>query len=451
MKTHTVNGFSETRRQTVHMAMASFALLLPYLAWWQAALCAVAAFLFNLLLLPRIGGSSLYRPVDSARGYPLGILFYPLSVLLLVLAFPTRPDVVGAAWGIMAFGDGAATIVGRRVGGRRIPWNDEKTIAGTIGFVVAGAVAGILLAAWSRSAVRPAPPWLFTAGAPLVAAVAAALVETIRVRLDDNISVPIIAGLVLGGLSLIDAASVASTLSWLPRSFAVALAVNLPAAWLGWKARTVSTAGAVTGAAVGVVVLTCAGIPGWVLLFASYFVASASSRLGLKRKAVLGIAEERGGRRGPGNTIANTGLAACAAILAAFSPYREAALLAFVAALAAGGRDTVASEIGKAWGRRTLLFPSLRPVRPGTSGAISLEGTAAGLVAALALSAIGLALGLVTGNGLWYATAGATVGAFVESGLGATLETAGILDNDMLNFINTSVAAAAALAFAGLA
>jgi uncharacterized membrane protein len=38
----------------------------------------------------------------------------------------------------------------------------------------------------------------------------------------------------------------------------------------------------------------------------------------------------------------------------------------------------------------------------------------------------------------------------VESWLGATLETAGILDNDMLNFVNTAVAAAAAIAIAGL-
>jgi uncharacterized protein (TIGR00297 family) len=89
-------------------------------------------------------------------------------------------------------------------------------------------------------------------------------------------------------------------------------------------------------------------------------------------------------------------------------------------------------------------------VRPGTAGAVSLEGTAAGIVAALGLSAIALSLGLVRGNGLWYATAGATVGAFVESWLGATLETAGILDNDMLNFINTAVAAAAAIAIAGV-
>jgi uncharacterized protein (TIGR00297 family) len=87
-------------------------------------------------------------------------------------------------------------------------------------------------------------------------------------------------------------------------------------------------------------------------------------------------------------------------------------------------------------------------VRPGTSGAVSLEGTAAGLVAALAIAALAQPLGLIRGNAVWFAAAGATVGSFVESSLGATLEGPGIVDNDVLNFLNTAVAAAVAVALA---
>ena len=62
-------------------------------------------------------------------------------------------------------------------------------------------------------------------------------------------------------------------------------------------------------------------------------------------------------------------------------------MVGFVAALTAGGSDTVASEIGKAFGRHTWMVHTSRAVPPGTPGAISLEGTAAGLVGALALGA----------------------------------------------------------------
>jgi uncharacterized protein (TIGR00297 family) len=264
------------------------------------------------------------------------------------------------------------------------------------------------------------------------------------------ISVPIGAAIVLGGLALVDASSCAAAWAWLPSSFLVAVLVNLPIATLGWRAGSVTLPGAIVGALIGIVVFSFAGWAGWVLLFASFFAATVSTRLGHRRKSVLGIAEARGGRRGPGNAIANTGLAAFAAVLAGLSPLRDGALLVMVTALVAGASDTVASEIGKAWGTRTYLFPAFTRVRPGTSGAISLEGTGAGLVAALALSALALSLGLIKGNGLWYATAGATVGSFIESSLGATLEASGTLDNHMLNFINTGLSAACAVALAWL-
>jgi uncharacterized protein (TIGR00297 family) len=437
-----------SRRQAVHMSMGLFALALRFLAWWQAAACAVAAFLFNLFVLPRIGGAALYRPADVARGYPLGILFYPLSVLLLILAFPHRADVAAAAWAILAFGDPAAAAVGGTRSRVALPWNPDKSVAGTVAFVIAGSLGGVALALWTRPAVTPVPPLLFATAAPVAAALAAGLVESMAMRLDDNISVPIAAAIVLGGLALVDGASWQAASAWLPRAFLLALAVNLPVATAGWLARTVTTSGALVGALIGIVVFTFTGIGGWLMLFASFLVAAVSSRLGLKRKSVLGIAEEREGRRGPGNAIANTGLAAFAAAIAILSPHRDGALLAMVAALTASGSDTVASEIGKAWGRRTFLFPTFAPVRPGTPGAVSLEGTAAGLVAALGLAALAQPLGLLHGHAVWWAVGGATLGAFVESWLGSTLEPPGVLDNDVLNFLNTGVAAAAAVALA---
>ena len=59
--------FSETRRQIIHILMAGFALALRLLTWWQAALCALVALLFNAFVLPRLAGTSLSRPVDRSR------------------------------------------------------------------------------------------------------------------------------------------------------------------------------------------------------------------------------------------------------------------------------------------------------------------------------------------------------------------------------------------------
>src|SRR5262249_50457779 len=153
----------------------------------------------------------------------------------------------------------------------------------------------------------------------------------------------------------------------------------------GYAARTVSVSGAICGAIIGAAIFTSLGWHAWVLLFVTFIAASAASRAGLARKQMLGISEAREGRRGPGNAIADTGVAAIAAVLAGLDVHPQAAQLAFVTALVAGGSDTIASEIGKAYGRATFSVTTFRPVPPGTSGAMSLEGTIAGLLGAALL------------------------------------------------------------------
>ena len=165
--------------------------------------------------------------------------------------------------------------------------------------------------------MTPAPSLWFSLAVPFAAAAVAALAETIPIRLDDNLSVPMTAAGVavgrvvdatgrdrLGGCSRVSHASRAGA------------ALNMVVAVAGHRAGTVSTSGAVVGASSGSRSIVTAGWQGWVLLLVTFLAASVTSRLGLRRKTLLGIAEERGGRRGAGNAIANTGVAALAALLA---------------------------------------------------------------------------------------------------------------------------------------
>ncbi len=439
---------AERARKVVHVAMGGFALLLRILPWSYAGLLAGTALIFNLVALPRLGGARLYRDAEHTRGYSAGMLLYPLAVLLLILLLPTRLDIVAAAWGILAAGDGMAGVIGRLAGGPRIPWNREKSVAGSLAFWVCGSMAGSFLAWWCRPAVNVPPDLWFSLCAPIVAAAAAALAETIPIGLNDNLTVPLTAAGVLWAASLITADALSAWVPELVERLPIAAAVNAGVAWLGHRAKTVSSSGAMVGAVIGVVIFVGTGWAGWALLMATFLAASVTSRVGLQRKTLLGIAEERGGRRGAGNALANTGVATIAAVLAAATPHVELAAIAFVAALTAGGSDTVASEVGKAFGRRTFLVHTARAVPPGTPGAISLEGTVAGLAGAFALGSAGVALGLVAASTLVAIVAGATAGAFAESALAATLEHRGILNNDVLNFLNTGIAAATAMALA---
>ena len=105
------------------------------------------------------------------------------------------------------------------------------------------------------------------------------------------------------------------------------------------------------------------------------------------KKEAMGIAEARGGRRGPENVWGAAATAAFCALATLRWPARAALRNGgFVASLATKLSDTFASEIGKAYGKSTFLITTLKPVPPGTEGAISLEGTAAGVVGSAVLA-----------------------------------------------------------------
>lgn len=110
------------------------------------------------------------------------------------------------------------------------------------------------------------------------------------------------------------------------------------------------------------------------------------------KKEAAGIAEKRSGARGPENVwgSALTGtICALAAYVLSFSESAEVQafvpllLLGYVASVSTKLSDTSASEVGKAYGKHTFLITTLKPVPPGTEGAVSLEGTLAGVVASV--------------------------------------------------------------------
>ena len=138
----------------------------------------------------------------------------------------------------------------------------------------------------------------------------------------------------------------------------------------------------------------------WLAVVAYLALGSAVTKLGFKAKEASGLAESRGGRRGPENVW---GSALVAALLAALTPWAGpravVLLLGFAASLSAKLADTFGSEIGKRWGRHTVLITTLRSVPRGTEGAISLEGTAASGAGSALMAAVMLGQ-LIKGLGL---------------------------------------------------
>ncbi|HEY0514456.1 MAG TPA: TIGR00297 family protein [Thermoanaerobaculia bacterium] len=438
----------ELARKVVHMGVGLIAFSLRFLGPFWAAILAAGALGFNLFLLPRVGGRKLWRDHEVASGTSIGIILYPLTVLLLILVFWRRLEVAAAAWGILAFGDGMASIAGMSLGTRKLPWNPRKSWAGSLAYVLFGALAAAVLLVWTAPNQGRSYGVGFALAVCFATALLAAALESLPQGLDDNLGVPLVSGLFLLGLVLTQGRWEAFLATpGLPLRIAIAAVANAVLAGLAYAARTVNRSGVVAGFLVGFVIYAFLDWQGYLLLLAFFVLGSAATKLGYRKKAAARLAQEDKGRRGARHALANAGVATACAVFAAVSPYPVLFALAFAGAFATAAADTASSEIGQLLGRRTYLVTTFRPVPRGTEGAVSLEGTLAGILASLVIAAPGAALGLFSWKGVPFVVLAAFVGTTFESVVGAALEKRRLLDNEALNFLNTLVGALVAAAF----
>jgi uncharacterized protein (TIGR00297 family) len=440
----------ELGRKVLHIAVGHFALLLRFLTWPQAALMAAVAFLFNWKMLPLLGGRAMWREGEHGAGYARGMLLYPLSVLGLVLLFRDDSWMVAAVWAVLAWGDGMASIAGLALGGARLPWNAAKSWAGLLAFVLFGALGAAAFTGWTLR--LPAGSWfslrILALTVPL--ALLCALVESLPTTLDDNLTVPLTGAVALPLLMQAVPGALLSDPD-LARRLALGLAVNVVIAFLAWRMGSIDGGGALSAIFIGTAITAGLGLPGLWVMIAFFVIGSAATKLGYRVKAARGIAQEKGGARGWRNAWANGGVPAALALLAAMVPHlRGLYAIAYAAAVATAAADTCSSEVGKAYGRRTFLITTLRPVPPGTEGAISLEGTLGGMLGGFAVAAVGAAGGLYSWPAAAIVGLAGLLGALAESVLGTVAEREGWMGNDALNALNTAMGAGIAVALVSL-
>lgn len=435
----------EWKRKLLHIAVGGFALTLRFLTPAQAAFLAALGFLFNWQVLPRIGGKSMWRPGEVAVGHARGMLIYPLAVLGLIVVFHDRLWMAAALWGLLALGDGMASIIGQTLRGPALPWNQSKGWLGFAAFVLFGTLGVFGLALWTRGDLDPSRTFAMA----LALAFLTALVESMDSTLDDNLTVPA-AGAVILPL-LFDLRDMGVNGVGLDVRLAQGIVVNGAFAWMALRSKSIDRLGALSAILIGTVITAGFGLQAFALMAGFFLVGSAVTKLGHARKAALGIAQERGGVRGWRNACANGFIPALLALFGLLShgSTRTAYLIAYAAAVATAAADTCSSEIGKAYGKRTFLITTLKPVPAGTEGAISVEGTLGALFGAAFIASLGVLTGLFQAEGALVVTLAAFLGSLAESVIGTVAEKRGWLDNHGLNALNTAIGAALATLISG--
>ncbi|WP_456474549.1 diacylglycerol/polyprenol kinase family protein [Candidatus Pyrohabitans sp.] len=199
---------TETRRQLIHMSGAITPFYLQFFyerfSSWLAPEALVAG-----MLLVGYGIAHLYKRgvripvfatlVDMAEREEVkaqspgrGTFRFFLGVFATMLIFGSLLDapffVVGSGILVLALGDSISTLAGRKLGRRRVPYNRVKSFEGS-GLGTGYAFLGVLLYLVFFHGVEPAQ----AAKLALAGAVAGMFVESLPIKVDDNLLIPVAA------------------------------------------------------------------------------------------------------------------------------------------------------------------------------------------------------------------------------------------------------------------
>ena len=233
----------------------------------------------------------------------------------------------------------------------------------------------------------------------------------------------------------------------LSNDFLFGFLINFILISLFFRVPLMTKGGWISAGVLGSILWGCFSWQGWSSVVIYLLLGSLVTKIGYKFKNEKGIAEKRGGKRGPENVwgSAATGLFFAIMVKLNFTNllfYK----IGFAASFAAKLADTFGSEIGKRFGRNTYLITSFRKVERGTEGGISIEGTAASALGSIFMSLIMLILNIISTK---YQFLIVVISGFLatisESFIGAKFQDKYKLSNELVNSIQTSISSIIAI------
>ncbi len=210
----------EIFRKGIHLSSLSIPIIYAFIERWLAlsllgCLLALALILdvgryyvpaIRQFILNNFGSMMRQHELDDQRKLLSGATYVLLSAFLCVLVYPKIIAVT--AFAVMIVSDICSALIGRKFGTMRFA---DKSLQGTVAFWVSACCVVWAIALWTGA------PWqyqLIACGASLVGGVVEA--ASIRLRMDDNFSIPLSVGMVLwGGILLLDASVQAAILQLL--------------------------------------------------------------------------------------------------------------------------------------------------------------------------------------------------------------------------------------------
>ena len=236
-------------------------------------------------------------------------------------------------------------------------------------------------------------------------------------------------------------------MSLITNQFFIGFCINFILIYIFYKIPLMTKGGWISAGILGTILWGCLHWQGWMSVVIYLLFGSLVTKIGYKFKKDQGIAEKRGGRRGPENVWGSAATGLFLAMMANFNLANEVFFkVGFAASFSAKLADTFGSEIGKRFGKDTYLITSLKKVERGTEGGISIEGTLASIFGSIFMAFVMLCLSIISTK---YHFIVVIVSGFLatlsESIIGAKFQNKYKLSNELVNTIQTSIASVFAI------
>ena len=229
--------------------------------------------------------------------------------------------------------------------------------------------------------------------------------------------------------------------------FIQGLFINIILISLAHRVPLMTRSGWISAGILGTILWGCLSWQGWISVVIYLLFGSLVTKIGYKFKKQKGIAEKRGGSRGPENVWGSAATGTFFAMIVNLNLANSIFFkIGFASSFAAKLADTFGSEIGKRFGKNTYLISSFRKVERGTEGGISLEGTIASALGSIIMSLIMFTLSIIsTNHHLVIVSISGFFATISESFIGAKFQDKYKLSNELVNAIQTSISATIAI------
>ncbi|MFH0904096.1 MAG: TIGR00297 family protein [Methanobacteriota archaeon] len=427
----------EYKTQSIYIFMGLIVLLFPFLPTYFFMLAFFCAALFISRVRP---GTTVFqmlaRESDIRQGRLKGLthLFLIIGSLFLISSLVGHSKfpifIIGGALAITTFGDGVSDII--NIHEKKKSSEKVYSAKSSVVFLISGVIFAYLACAWILKWNEQIIPYELIFFLTVIGAVTGALLESMTYN-EDNIVIPFGSAM---SMWLFFTFSYGYQVGWVYLLKVIIFAFVL--GYLAYRMRIADVSAMLSATLLGIVIIISADVWWYLMLLAFFLLGGLFTRYKYDFKKAHGIAESKGGVRGYKNVFSNSLAALALAVAFKVFPSHSMLLLpAYLGSIATATGDTLASEIGQTWKGEPRMITTLKKVRAGTDGGVTVLGEFAafagsGAIALLSLMFIKNDLSLA-----FIVLAGGFIGTNIDSVLGATLQQKGYLSNNGVNLFAT--------------